>query len=345
MNDSDQSSTGPQSPNVVAGGNVHVEYHGVSPEVHAQLMVKLEILKIDHEAKISTLNRLLGRSGTQSLPELEALIDTYVEHANKILESDEISKEVKALIAKGEIDQAETIVDQRRRNQTSQKEGLAADEYEYAEVKSLNLKYKEAFESYELAAKLQPENSLYLNDAGFTAYTLGEYGKAIEYIKQALASDLKSYGEDHPSVARRRNNLGSAWESKGSYDKAIGYYEQALASDLKTYGEVHPSVARRRNNLGSAWESKGSYDKAIGYYEQALASDLKTYGEDHPNIATMRNNLGGAWKAKGSYDKAIVYYEQALATCEDVLGAGHPNTKIVAENLASVKAAADAEKE
>ncbi len=101
-------------------------------------------------------------------------------------------------------------------------------------------------------------------------------------------------GEDHPDVARVRNNLGMAWQSKGEYDKAIEYYEQALASDLKTLGEDHPSVAIRRNNLGSAWDAKGEYDKAIEYYELALASGLKTFREDHPDVAKFRNNLAAA---------------------------------------------------
>ena len=64
----------------------------------------------------------------------------------------------------------------------------------------------------------------------------GDYDKAIEYYEQALASDLKTFGPDHPNVATDRNNLGVAWDSKGDYDKAIEYYEQALASDLKTFG-------------------------------------------------------------------------------------------------------------
>ncbi len=59
-------------------------------------------------------------------------------------------------------------------------------------------------------------------------------------------------GEDHPDVARVRNNLGLAWKAKGEYDKAIEYLEQALASNLKTLGENHPDVALFRNNLAAA---------------------------------------------------------------------------------------------
>jgi len=57
---------------------------------------------------------------------------------------------------------------------------------------------------------------------------LGQHEKAIAYYELALASDLKTFGEDHPYVARDRNNLGYAWNSLGQYEKAIEYYEFAL---------------------------------------------------------------------------------------------------------------------
>jgi tetratricopeptide (TPR) repeat protein len=200
------------------------------------------------------------------------------------------------------------------------------------------INYKAAFEHYQRAVQLAPDNGEYLSTAGLIAGTLANYAKAIEWGEQALASDLKTYGETHPTVAIRRNNLGLAWHDLGEYQKAIGYYEQALASDLKTYGEVHPAVARDRNNLGLAWYNLGEYQKAIGYYEQALASDLKTYGEVHSTVAIRCNNLGRAWCALGQYQKAIGYHEQAVTVSEKALGSDHPTTKKIANNLTLAKA-------
>ena len=105
---------------------------------------------------------------------------------------------------------------------------------------------------------------------------------------------LKNFGEDHPIVAERRNNLGTGWSEKGDYDKAIAYYEQALASGLKNYGEDHPDLATRRNNLGAAWSSKGDYDKAIPYYEQALAFYSKSLGGNYPDPEKLALKLKNA---------------------------------------------------
>ena len=181
--------------------------------------------------------------------------------------------------------------------------------------------------------KYQEPTSAELDTKAHKYYRQGNYKKAIHYFELALASSLKTYGEQHPNVATYRNNLGSAWNSLGEYKKAIDYYELALASDLKTYGEQHPDVARDRNNLGFAWQVLGKHKKAIDYFELALASTLKTCGEQHPNVATSRNNLGGAWQALGEYKKAIDYFELALASDLKTYGEQHPEVARDRNNL------------
>lgn len=213
--------------------------------------------------------------------------------------------------------------------------------YTLGQSKLTQLQYRDALLYCEQALEKLPDNHAqlgdFLNKCGYIADDLGEYDKAIGYFEKALASDLKTYGEDHPDVAIDWNNLGGAWESIGEYDKAISYYEKALTFFMQTFGEVHPYVAGSWNNLGEAWRAKGVYGKAIGYFEKALASDLNTFGEDHPDVAIDWNNLGTAWKAKGEYDKASEYYEKALIIFETKLGSDHPYTITVRENLASLK--------
>ncbi|MDB4837102.1 tetratricopeptide repeat protein, partial [Marinomonas sp.] len=82
--------------------------------------------------------------------------------------------------------------------------------------------------------------------------SLGDYPKAIEYLELALASDLKTYGEDHPSVATRRNNLGSAYDSLGDYPKAIEYYDSAYLIMLNVLGDSHPNTKIVKENLDRA---------------------------------------------------------------------------------------------
>ncbi|NKB61359.1 MAG: tetratricopeptide repeat protein [Gammaproteobacteria bacterium] len=68
--------------------------------------------------------------------------------------------------------------------------------------------------------------------------------------------DLKTFGEEHPNVAIRRNNLGSAWYSKGEYDRAIEYYERALETFSQVLGSDHPSTKTVLNNLQAVRQGK-----------------------------------------------------------------------------------------
>ncbi len=68
----------------------------------------------------------------------------------------------------------------------------------------------------------------------------------------ALASGLKTYGENHPQAATYRNNLGSAWSSLGEYQKAIDYLELALATIEEFLGKDHPNTKIVQDNLDSA---------------------------------------------------------------------------------------------
>ena len=325
------STTGSTSPAInVANGDVKVHYgtinyYGADP------------------ATVAFLKELLDEKDIK-LAERQKTIDQWIERHRDLEQQlaqrpkdDTLAREAKVALDAGKFEEAEALL---RRSLESHPKNLVTfpvkagqDAYSLGHIAELQLDYRKAQRYFEQAAVLVPENSTYLNRAGLINNTLGAYDSAIRYYEQALASDLKTYGEDHPNVARDRNNLGVAYHALGEFDRAIRYFEQALASDLKTYGEAHPNVARDRNNLGSAYQALGEVDRAIRYYEQALASDLKTVGEDHPNVAIDRNNLGLAYKALGEYPKAIRYYEQALASDLKTYGEDHPDVAIDRNNL------------
>ena len=246
---------------------------------------------------------------------------------------DKMIEEAKQALANNDHGKANQLFTQVEEQADPHIAAAAEAAYQRGKLAEDAISYSEAIKHYHRATQLMPNNSAYLNNAGKMSGTLGNYDKAIEYFEHALASDLKTFGPDHPSVAIDRNNIGFAWNNKGDYDKAIEYYEQALASNLKTLGPDHPNVAIDRNNIGFAWNNKGDYDKAIEYYEQALASDLKTFGPDHPNVAVRINNIGMAWNNKGDYDKAIEYYVPALTIFENKLGHNHPSSNFTRKHL------------
>ena len=68
-------------------------------------------------------------------------------------------------------------------------------------------------------------------------------------MKRALAIDEKSYGPEHPNVARDLNNLAQLLQATNRLGEAEPLMKRALAIDEKSYGPEHPNVAIALNNL------------------------------------------------------------------------------------------------
>ncbi|MCP4215537.1 MAG: tetratricopeptide repeat protein [bacterium] len=129
------------------------------------------------------------------------------------------------------------------------------------------------------------------NNLGLAYDSAGNFEKAIDAYKCALAIDIAKYGQFHPEVAIDWNNIGTAWNSLKKLERAIDCYEEALAIDLKAYGDTHPKVATDWNNLGSAWFDLQQHEKAAGYFEKALAVLEKVHGNQHPDTQYVKANL------------------------------------------------------
>ena len=243
------STTGSNSPAInVANGDVKVHYgtinyHGADP------------------ATVAFLKELLDEKEIE-LTERQKIIDQWIERHRDLQQQlaqrpkdDTLAREAKVALDAGKLEEAEALL---RRSLESHLKNLdtlsvkaGQDAYSLGHLAELQLDYRKAQRYFEQAAVLVPENSTYLNRAGTINHTLGAYDSAVEYFKQALASDLKTVGEDHPDVAIDRNNLGLAYHALGEVDRAIRYYEQALAVFERRLGNEHPHTKLVRANLAA----------------------------------------------------------------------------------------------
>ena len=217
----EQTSYGPQSPNIDSGGgDVNVTY--VAPEVPQK--VKDRLLELLEAKDIDLANRE---------SELAELTEKYQELQARLSErNDDVAICARELLAEGQLDEAEDLLKEslaERLKRLDKERDLAAEEaFELGGIRLLNLDYEGAREYYAQAVELSPRNSLYLNEVGRIEHRLANHEKAIDYYEQALSIDREVYSERHPDVAIDLNNLGGAWQSLGDYDKAIDFYEQAL---------------------------------------------------------------------------------------------------------------------
>lgn len=163
-----------------------------------------------------------------------------------------------------------------------------------------------------------------LNDKGIAEYNQGNYNKAEEYYKQAIAKD--------PTHKWALYNIGLVYKALSKYDSAIEYYQKALKIDsnyadafngigvvyyaLNKYDlseEYYLKAIKADNklpfahyNMALVMEKKNNTPKAKEYYEKAIELD--------PTYSSAHNGLGIVYYNDGDYDKAMYHYQKALAS-------------------------------
>jgi tetratricopeptide (TPR) repeat protein len=249
---------------------------GKTPPVNnINIGITLAEYEIERKAREAGIRAELGQAHAEDRAQLEIelgviqqqLQDTQASYAAHIaslkerisqLEAlqgeapDALLNEAIAALKQGKTQQADELFQRIETDSEDRIKLVAEAAFQRGKIAQEAVRYRHALMHYEKAARLAPDNTLYLNDAGCINHTLALYQKAIDYYERALASDIKTYGEDHPAIAIRRNNLGEVWRALGQYDKAIDYYELALPTLEKMLGDDHPNTRTLRANLEKA---------------------------------------------------------------------------------------------
>jgi tetratricopeptide (TPR) repeat protein len=174
------------------------------------------------------------------------------------------------------------------------------------------------------------------NNLALVLSDLGHYPRAAQLLESALASNLRNFGEQHPTVAVSQSNLALVYKSLGDYPRAAQLLESALTSDLRNFGEQHPNVARSQSNLALVLSELGDYTRAAQLLEITLDSDLRNFGEQHPTVARSQSNLALVLRNLGDYPRAAKLLESALASNLRNFDEEHPTVAVSQSNLALV---------
>ena len=59
-----------------------------------------------------------------------------------------------------------------------------------------------------------------------------------------MAIRLKTFGGEHPSVARSYNNIGEICQNKVDIKRALEYFEKSLELGIRMYDKKHPDVLK-----------------------------------------------------------------------------------------------------
>jgi hypothetical protein len=98
-------------------------------------------------------------------------------------------------------------------------------------------------------------------------YREGNYSKAEEAARLALAEYLEKQGPDHPHTAITLNNLAAIYVSQSRMEEAEWLYRKALAIRETALGPNHPDTIASKRTLESVVErqGKGPEDERTAY--------------------------------------------------------------------------------
>ena len=162
----------------------------------------------------------------------------------------------------------------------------------------------------------------------------GDFGGAIEILKDATEEAERVLGADHPDTLRSRNNLALAHRAAGQLNEAIPLFEETLEAQTQILGPNHPDTLSSRNNLATAYQAAGRLNDAIPLFEETLEARTRILGPNHPDTLRSRNNLANAYQEVGRLHDAIPLHEETFTALTRILGPNHPDTLSSRDNLA-----------
>ncbi len=160
--------------------------------------------------------------------------------------------------------------------------------------------------------KLRSSEGLHLCNLGSAYSDLGDYQKAIDYLKKARPIFVEI--EDRENEGVTVNYLGNSYYSLGEYQEAIKYHERALKISQEI--EDKSGEGNALGSLGNHYKDLENYPQAIEYYERALKISREIKDPRLEGRALL--NLGIVYMSLGKTQKAIERYDQQLKIVREI---------------------------
>ena len=127
----------------------------------------------------------------------------------------------------------------------------------------------------------------------------GDFGGAIEILKDATEESGRLLGADHPYTLTSRNNLATAYRAADRPNDAIPLHKETLNALTRILGPNHPDTLGSRNSLALAYHAAGRLNDATPLLEETLETRTRILGPNHPDTLASRRYLAKAYAAAG----------------------------------------------
>jgi len=139
------------------------------------------------------------------------------------------------------------------------------------------------------------------------------YAEALESDLQALATNEKVLGADHPLTMANRRDVGLAYHQLGQYAKARVELERVLAAQRAKLGDGSPAVAGTDINYGLVLAAAGDLDGGERAEHEALEIFEKKYGREFQGARIALGNLAAIHMQRGDFEQAAKEIGEVLA--------------------------------
>jgi len=102
-------------------------------------------------------------------------------------------------------------------------------------------KYEEAFKEYKKSLEIEPGNDFAIKQAGFSLYKMGEYERALDYLKEAFRND--------PSDYYIKATLLSIFKKSGLIEEGIVFFKEIINHN-QGYNKLWGTVKKLSKELG-----------------------------------------------------------------------------------------------
>ncbi len=187
-----------------------------------------------------------------------------------------------------------------------------------------------------LNVELQNQDSIVaeLRETLGTLYTdLGEYARAEEMHRQALATRRRLFGNDHAEVASSLHNLAITLDFLARRNEAEVLLGEALAIRKRLFGDVHAAVAETEHMLSVVISRQRRYDEAELLGRRALAARRQLFGAEHVAVAESLYDLAAIVERQNRWAEAEAMYRESLRLRRNLLGPDHLDVARTLSNL------------
>jgi eukaryotic-like serine/threonine-protein kinase len=178
-----------------------------------------------------------------------------------------------------------------------------------------------------------PEISEALDDYGVALTNVGDFAGAERAFLEAIEIETAVLGEDHPSIATTRENLGNVYFREKKLDLTARNLEVVLAMRRKALGDDSEPVARTLANMAAVYMSSGNLEAAGRTYPEAVERLSRKLGPDHPDVAHVRTGMGELLIKQKKYAQAEPVLLRALEVRMKAFGEAHARTQRTIKDL------------